>query len=88
MLSRVIHKVKYSLKRKIEHKAVDAARDGVVKTVKGVVNRCPECGKSVEEEARFCPECGGELVHICPDCGKESPLDEQFCSHCGAKLEK
>lgn len=88
ILNRIIRRLKRSLIRKAENEAIDQMEDKVTATVKGVVNKCPECGAAVEEDARFCPECGAEIVHICPECGQESPLDEKYCSHCGARLEK
>lgn len=88
ILSRIVRRVKRNLIRKAEHEAIDTAEDKITATVKEVVNKCPECGAGVKDDARFCPECGGKIVHVCPDCGKESPLDKEYCSHCGTKLER
>jgi len=86
IISNIIRRIKNSLRRSVENKALETAEKGIKATVNGVINRCPECHKTIKENDRFCPECGAEIVHICPECGKESPLDIEFCSHCGAKL--
>jgi len=47
---------------------------------------CPECGREVAAEDRFCAGCGASLPRVCPDCG--APFDEgdHFCARCGARL--
>ena len=55
---------------------------GNVKTVK-----CPKCGASVKEDAKFCPECGEKMgVETCPKCGAKVSAGTKFCPECGAKL--
>jgi membrane protease subunit (stomatin/prohibitin family) len=51
---------------------------------------CPDCGKSVPVEARFCPACGHQIVvaQQCPKCGKNLTAHAQFCSRCGAAAER
>ena len=47
---------------------------------------CPDCGKDIPGEARFCPACGHHIVVMqqCGECGKNLPAHAQFCSRCGA----
>ncbi len=46
---------------------------------------CPDCGRAVPEEARFCPHCGHQLIVFqqCPACGKNLPASAKFCLKCG-----
>jgi len=51
---------------------------------------CPECGKSIKPDDRFCRGCGMkiELKIVCNSCGKEAKPDDSFCRGCGQPLEK
>ncbi len=49
-------------------------------------NTCPNCGKPVNEDAKFCPNCGKSMVPTCPQCGAEITLGAKFCPNCGKKL--
>lgn len=52
--------------------------------------KCPKCGKSNKEGAKFCVSCGKELeekIVLCPKCGKEMEADNTFCASCGAKVK-
>ena len=42
---------------------------------------CTECGKEVDDEARFCANCGTEMV-------KEEESQTKFCTNCGFEMEK
>lgn len=52
---------------------------------------CPNCGKPVPANAKFCLECGTKIEHlspnelICPACGAKTPKGK-FCIECGAPL--
>ena len=48
--------------------------------------KCPGCGKSLPEGAKFCMECGQSLAVKCPNCGSEMPMGAKFCLQCGTKL--
>jgi hypothetical protein len=49
---------------------------------------CPDCGRNLPSDARFCSGCGLELdARDCPDCGRELADDAQFCSGCGRSLD-
>lgn len=51
--------------------------------------KCPQCGTSNPEEARFCMECGLVLekhAEPCPSCGNINPPQAKFCLECGASL--
>lgn len=56
---------------------------------KAVKVKCPKCGATVDEGAKFCPECGNKMgieTIKCPNCGKEVPANAKFCPGCGEKL--
>jgi len=48
---------------------------------------CPECGKPLATNAKFCPECGAQLkaVAFCTECGAKIQPGTKFCPECGAK---
>lgn len=48
---------------------------------------CPECGKSLAGNTKFCPECGAKLKSsaYCTECGAKLPAGAKFCGECGAK---
>ena len=50
------------------------------------MNKCPECGKELEDSAVFCSKCGTKLSVTCPKCGKVLKAGAKFCSVCGANL--
>lgn len=54
---------------------------------------CPNCGKTVSTEARFCVFCGAALKQLvkqnalpCPECGKLIPIGSKYCNYCGVDL--
>jgi len=54
---------------------------------------CNNCGRSVEENHKFCPGCGTPIeskienkVLVCENCGSENSINDSFCSECGVKL--
>ena len=53
--------------------------------------KCPKCGKSLPDNAKFCLECGTKIEQltenemICPACGKKTPKGK-FCMECGQPL--
>ena len=51
------------------------------------IERCPQCGALVSNDAKFCTACGRKLFssRICPSCGSELPADAHYCPKCGAK---
>jgi membrane protease subunit (stomatin/prohibitin family) len=46
---------------------------------------CPDCGLSIQKEAKFCPHCGHQqlVFNQCAHCGKNLPPNAKFCSKCG-----
>ncbi len=52
--------------------------------------KCPDCGKRISKEARFCQHCGHQIVVYlqCSECGKNLPASANFCSRCGSEIEK
>ncbi len=47
---------------------------------------CPQCGREVSREARFCSSCGSPLPLRCPNCGATYEVGDRFCSRCGESL--
>lgn len=49
---------------------------------------CPNCGKPLEKNARFCPDCGASLINkkCCSKCGEKQNENSKFCSNCGSAL--
>lgn len=50
--------------------------------------RCPQCGRELSADAKFCLDCGARILPaktICPCCGKEIPRG-RLCLHCGYML--
>ena len=48
---------------------------------------CPNCGKTLSEESKFCGSCGFDMrSYCCPNCGTKRNRQEQFCSECGKRL--
>jgi membrane protease subunit (stomatin/prohibitin family) len=48
---------------------------------------CPNCGKPVAPDAKFCAECGQPLKKACSNCGAELAPGTKFCPECGTKTE-
>lgn len=49
---------------------------------------CPECGKPLAANTKFCPECGAKVktsTH-CTECGAKLQPGAKFCGECGAKV--
>ena len=48
---------------------------------------CPNCGKPLPENSKFCPNCGAKVGEkaFCTKCGKEMPKGAKFCPECGEK---
>jgi hypothetical protein len=50
---------------------------------------CPNCGKAIRSELKFCNYCGidlGKYEVNCPKCGKSIKMNLKFCTHCGTSL--
>ena len=56
---------------------------------------CPNCGKSVDDDSRFCSSCGASIsvpqataqeTVFCPNCGERIPADSVFCPNCGVSF--
>lgn len=48
--------------------------------------KCPNCGKFISANNKFCPECGGKIKTVCPKCGKNVKPGTKFCPECGEKI--
>lgn len=52
---------------------------------------CPECGKELESNAKFCNYCGKDLtkkMNFCNNCGSELVGNAKFCNSCGRNLNE
>ena len=55
------------------------------------MKECQKCGKTYEDNAKFCPGCG-EPVKVestspfCPQCGAKIENNAKFCASCGATV--
>jgi hypothetical protein len=50
------------------------------------MNNCPNCAKSLPDEASFCPDCGESLEHTCRNCGESVPARANFCPNCREEI--
>ena len=46
---------------------------------------CPNCGKPILKDAKFCRNCGTQIETHCANCGEKLKPGAQFCSSCGQK---
>lgn len=61
------------------------------------MKKCPNCGKELKDEAKFCGGCGykfqvsnpenKEEKLTCPNCGNVLKPGAKFCGKCGTKME-
>jgi membrane protease subunit (stomatin/prohibitin family) len=67
--------------------SLKASKAGIVS---GAQLTCPDCGKLVGQEVKFCPSCGHQIVVInqCQQCGKNLPPTARFCPRCGKETGK
>lgn len=67
--------------------ALKASQPGLVA---GTQEACPDCGKAVGPDAKFCPSCGHQIVVFsqCEECGKNLPPTARFCPRCGRESGK
>ena len=55
------------------------------------IKKCPECGKNLTPEAKFCSRCGTATEQqaqevVCGECGSENMAGATFCNQCGQRL--
>jgi membrane protease subunit (stomatin/prohibitin family) len=53
------------------------------------MGNCPDCGRKVPHDARFCPWCGHQQLVLgqCTGCGKNLPPAARFCPSCGGQAD-
>lgn len=61
---------------------------GAVQEHTPVVAACPNCGHSLQPNAKFCPECGTPMKKICRKCGAEISGTAKFCLECGTAVNE
>ena len=61
---------------------IDTEFDSNEKTV-----TCPQCGKSIQADTKFCPSCGCTLLH-CQKCGEANKEGTLICRKCGKGMPK
>jgi adenylate cyclase len=44
---------------------------------------CRNCGRTLDDDARFCPTCGLAVSLACTSCGASLDADARFCQKCG-----
>jgi membrane protease subunit (stomatin/prohibitin family) len=51
----------------------------------GFAQTCPDCGRRIADDAKFCPHCGHQQIVFaqCDACGKNLPPNARFCPRCG-----
>lgn len=51
---------------------------------------CPDCGQTIQADAKFCPLCGHQILVFqrCPACGKNLPANAKFCLQCGKPVSE
>jgi len=49
---------------------------------------CPNCGKALEDGAKFCEGCGAQIsaTVFCPACGAANSAEFAFCQTCGTNM--
>ena len=74
----------------------------ILKKEETVERICPNCGRKLLADSKFCNDCGYQLGSLsavqqlakkeskleieCPNCGKKLLRDSKFCNSCGFKL--
>lgn len=71
--------------------------DRILPAKEGEINMktCPNCGKELKDEAKFCGGCGYKFPvateavsgSVCPSCGNPLKPGAKFCGKCGTKIE-
>ena len=52
------------------------------------INKCPNCGTKLDEDAEFCTNCGAQVEgYIKCECGCKNSLEAQNCKKCGKALK-
>lgn len=63
-----------------------ATGPAVKKTADGAVDRCAQCGETIQREHKYCPNCGqSHARRIMCECGDDLRSDWSFCPSCGRR---
>lgn len=53
------------------------------------MTKCPNCGKEISENSKFCSNCGAKIeTSYCKNCGEKLEPGAKFCSNCGTRREE
>ncbi|MFA4836556.1 MAG: zinc ribbon domain-containing protein [Dehalococcoidia bacterium] len=47
-------------------------------------DKCPACGRAIEDDWTICPQCRAFLLRKCRNCGRTLRVHWVFCPRCGA----
>ena len=66
--------------------SAEASGPAVRKTVDSAVDRCAQCGETIQRDHKYCPNCGQSRARrILCECGDDLRSDWSFCPSCGRR---
>jgi len=79
--------VGYGVGSRMGRQFANSIDEATSKTVK-----CPKCGSSAKENAKFCPNCGSQMsggtTVTCSVCSQSVDAGMKFCPYCGNKMSQ
>lgn len=68
---------------------LDGTKDEIartIKTVRGNVLTCTNCGEDLDIDSSFCNHCGYKIKKECNNCNTVNDSDSKYCKTCGKEL--